>query len=135
MTSVQTLTTTTVFCLLFHSLLHLRNWLLHNGARCRPCPIDIDVTSRRSRAVDITDFGVLCLLVNSLFLLSTDPEVTKKIMLNSAEHETLNTHMYKHIKKFSSDNPRMLFFLLKNVKMPTVVGVLTFMSRKNFILN
>ena len=28
----------------------------------------------------------------------------------------------------------MLFFLLINVKMPTVVGILTFMSRKNFML-
>ena len=26
--------------------------------------------------------------------------------------------------------PRMLFFLLINVEMPTVVGILTFMSRK-----
>ena len=29
----------------------------------------------------------------------------------------------------------MLFFLFINVKMPTVVGILTFMSRKNFMLN
>ena len=29
----------------------------------------------------------------------------------------------------------MLFFLLINVKMPTIVGILTFMSRKNLILN
>ena len=28
----------------------------------------------------------------------------------------------------------MLFFLLINIKMPTVVGILTFMSRKNFML-
>ena len=28
----------------------------------------------------------------------------------------------------------MKFFLLKNVKMPTIVGILTFMSRKNSIL-
>ena len=49
-----------------------------------------------------------------------------------------NAHKYKEIKKFglflSSDKPRMLFFQLINVKMPTVVGILTFMSRKNFIL-
>ena len=39
----------------------------------------------------------------------------KKIfMLNSAEHE--------------------IFFQLTNVKMPTIVGILTFMSRKNSIL-
>ena len=29
----------------------------------------------------------------------------------------------------------MLFFLFINVKMPTIVGILTFMSRKNFMLN
>ena len=34
-----------------------------------------------------------------------------------------------------SDKPRMLFFLLINVKMPTIVGILTFMSRKNFMFN
>ena len=36
-----------------------------------------------------------------------------------------------------SDKPRMLFFLLINVKMPTIVivGILTFMSRKNFLLS
>ena len=29
-----------------------------------------------------------------------------------------------------SDKPIMLFFLLINVNMPTIVGILTFMSRK-----
>ena len=29
----------------------------------------------------------------------------------------------------------MLFFLLIHVKMPTIVGILTFMSRKNFMLS
>ena len=41
-----------------------------------------------------------------------------------------------------SDKPRILFFLLINIKMPTtinvkiptIVGILTFMSRKNFML-
>ena len=69
-------------------------------------------------------------------------------VLNSVEHEILNAHKYKNIQKFSffsdSDKPRMLFFLLINVKMPTIVGILTlltivgiltFMSRKNFKLN
>ena len=41
------------------------------------------------------------------------PEVVKLFfVLNSAEHEIMN------------------FFLLINVKMPTIVGILTFMSRK-----
>ena len=60
-------------------------------------------------------------------------------MLNSGEHEILNAHKYKkyqEIQLFSdSDKLRMLFFLLLNVKMPTTVGILTFMSRKNFVLN
>ena len=34
-----------------------------------------------------------------------------------------------------SDKPRMLFFPLIHVKMPTIVGILTFMSRKNFLLS
>ena len=34
-----------------------------------------------------------------------------------------------------SDKPRMLFFLLINVKMPTIVGILSFLSTKNFMLN
>ena len=64
----------------------------------------------------------------------------KKIfMLNSAEHEILNAHKYiicQGIQPFfGSDKPRMLFFLLINVKMPTIVGILTIMSRKNFMLS
>ena len=46
-------------------------------------------------------------------------------MLNSVEHEILNAHKYKNIKKFvflGSDKPRMLFFPLINVKMPTIVA-------------
>ena len=55
-------------------------------------------------------------------------------MLDSVEHEILNAHKYKHIKKFSffsdSDKPRTLLFLFKNVKMPTIVGILTFYEQK-----
>ena len=55
-------------------------------------------------------------------------------MLNSAEYEILNAHKYKISRNsafFSgSDKRRMLFFPLINVKMPTTVGILTFMSRK-----
>ena len=60
-------------------------------------------------------------------------------MLNSAEHEILNANWYKiyhEIKRFSgSDKPRMLFFLLIKIEMPTVVGISTSMSRKNFMLS
>ena len=59
-------------------------------------------------------------------------------MLNSTELAILNAQKYKNIKKFSlflgSDKPRMLIFLLLNV-MPTIVGILTFMSRNNFLLS
>ena len=43
-------------------------------------------------------------------------------MLNSFEHKIFNAHKYKNIKKsafLGSDKPRMLFFPLINVKMPT----------------
>ena len=60
-------------------------------------------------------------------------------MLNSVEHEILNADKYKknqENQQFSgSGKPRMLFFPLINVKMPTIVGILTFMSRKNFMLS
>ena len=48
-------------------------------------------------------------------------------MLSSVEHEILNADKYKNIKKVSyflgSDKPRMLYFQLINVKMPTIVGI------------
>ena len=60
-------------------------------------------------------------------------------MLNSAEHEILNAHKYKKYQEIQvfagSDKPRMLYFLLVHVKMPTIVGILTFMSRKNSMLS
>ena len=60
-------------------------------------------------------------------------------MLISAEYEILNARKYKYIKKFSflsgSNKSRMPFFLLINVKMPTIVGILTFMSKKNLMLS
>ena len=59
-------------------------------------------------------------------------------MLNSVEHGISNARKYKNIKKFGflgPDKPRMLFFPLINVKMPTIVGILTFMNRKNSMLS
>ena len=60
-------------------------------------------------------------------------------MLNSAEHEILNAHRYKKNQEnqcfTGSDKPIMLFFLLINVKMPTINGILPFMGRKNFKLS
>ena len=60
------------------------------------------------------------------------------LMLNAAECKISNAHKYKNIKKFGflgSDKSRMLFLPLINVKMPTIVGILTFMSRKNYMLS
>ena len=67
------------------------------------------------------------------------PQVIKTFsMLNSAGHEILHAHKHENIKKFSffqaQNKPRMLFSMLINVKMPTTVGILTFMSRENFML-
>ena len=60
-------------------------------------------------------------------------------MLNLVEHEILYAHKYKNIKKFSFFQAQIsgecYFFLLINVKMPSIVGILTFMSRKNFMLS
>ena len=68
------------------------------------------------------------------------PEVIKPFfMLNSVDHEILNAHKYKKYQEIRHficpDKPRMLFFPLVNDKMPTIVGSLTFMSRKNFMLS
>ena len=60
-------------------------------------------------------------------------------MLNSVEHEVSNTHNNKKYQEIQlhlgSDEPRMLFSPLINVKMPTIVGIVTFMSGENFILS
>ena len=55
----------------------------------------------------------------------------KSFSSSTAEHEILNAQKYEYIKKFSGpDRPRNAIFLLINVKMPTIVGILTFMNRK-----
>ena len=60
-------------------------------------------------------------------------------MLNSTKHEFSTAHKnltYRQIKGFLvlslSD---VVFIMLINVKMPTIVGILTFMSRINFVPN
>ena len=66
------------------------------------------------------------------------PEVSiKNFMLISAEHELLKAYKYKltNIQLLQAQiKPIMIFFLLINVKMPTI-GILTFTSRKIFILS
>ena len=60
-------------------------------------------------------------------------------IINSTEHGISNAHKLKYIKKFSfflvQISLECYFFLLINVKMPATVGILTIMSRKNFMLN
>ena len=41
----------------------------------------------------------------------------------------------KHSAFLGSDKPRMLFYPLINVKMSTIVGILTLMIRKSFMLS
>ena len=48
-------------------------------------------------------------------------------MLNSAGHEILNAHKYKNIKKYSYFGSYKHGILI-NVKMATIVGILTFIS-------
>ena len=60
-------------------------------------------------------------------------------MLNSVEHEILNAHKYKNSKKFglysAQISKKCYFSPLIHIKMPTIVGILTFMSKKNFMLS
>ena len=59
-------------------------------------------------------------------------------MLNSTEHEISTAHKklkYGQMKKFLALSlSDVVFIMLTNVKMPTIVGILTFMSRINFML-
>ena len=60
-------------------------------------------------------------------------------MLNSTEHEISTAHKNKISKSkevscFKSLGD-VVFIMLINVKMPTIVGILTFMSRINIVLS
>ena len=72
---------------------------------------------------------------------NTKAYVRKHLTLNRLAYEALSRLRYKRdpgpevIKLFScSTQLSMEFFLLIKVKMPTIVGILTFMSGKNSIL-
>ena len=60
-------------------------------------------------------------------------------MLNSTEHKISTAHKklkHRQMKKFLALSlPDVVFIMLINVKMPTIVGILAFMSRINFILS
>ena len=63
----------------------------------------------------------------------------KNFMLNSTEHEISTAHKklkYLQMKKFLAVSlSDVVFIMLINVKMPTIVGILTFISRINFVLS
>ena len=60
-------------------------------------------------------------------------------MLNSTEHEISTAHeklKYRQIKKFLALSVSdVVFIMLINVKMSTIVGILTFMNWINFVLS
>ena len=61
----------------------------------------------------------------------------KKIfMVNSSEHK-ISTHKTKIMTNevLALSLSDVVFIMLINVKMPTTVGILTFMSRINFVLS
>ena len=48
---------------------------------------------------------------------------------------SINIHVSRNLALLDSDKPKMLFFPLTNVKMSTIVCILTFMSRTIFMLS
>ena len=59
-------------------------------------------------------------------------------MLNSVEHKfymLISVRISRNLAFLGSGKDRLLFFQLINVKMPTIVGILTLMSRKKFMLS
>ena len=58
-------------------------------------------------------------------------------MLNSTEHEISTAHKNKNTNKEVSalSLSDVVFNMLINVYMPTIVGILTFMSSINFVLS
>ena len=69
-----------------------------------------------------------------------DPEVIKLFfMLNSTEHEiyTANKKLkYRQMKTFPALSlSDVVFIMLINVRMPTIVGILTIINRINFVLS
>ena len=74
------------------------------------------------------------------FIVETRPRGYKTyFMLDSTEHEIPTGHKkleYRQMKKFLALSlPGVGFIMLINVKMPTIVGITTFMSRINFVLS
>ena len=66
------------------------------------------------------------------------PEVIKNnsssTQLSMKFHLLIKTK-YRHVKEFLALSLSDVFIMLINVKMPTSVGILTFVSRINFVLS
>ena len=57
-------------------------------------------------------------------------------MLISTEHEISTAHKNRKVKKFLALSlSDVLFIMIINLKMPTIAGILIFMSRINFVLS
>ena len=59
-------------------------------------------------------------------------------VFSSAKHEISTAHKTKMLKTlifFAFKLSDLVFIMLLNFKMPTIVGILTFMSRINFVLS
>ena len=56
--------------------------------------------------------------------------------VDSTEQEISTAYMYRQMNRFLAlDLSDVVFILLKNVEMPSIVGILTFTSRINFVLS
>ena len=62
-------------------------------------------------------------MVRKLFSCSTQLSMKFKLLINSCTETSGLNHQH------------LSFILLINIKMPTIVGILTFLSRINFMLN
>ena len=90
-------------------------------------------------------------LVRGIVISNTCVKLYRNWIINevarAGEHTNERTYVLTYIRTgqtlyplhnfvVQGDNkPRMLFFLFINVTMPTIVGILTFMSRKNSMLS
>ena len=76
----------------------------------------------------------LFFLKSQFFPSSPGPEVIDLLscstQLSMKFQKFISIKISRHLAFLGSDKPRMLFFPLINVKMPTIVGILTFMGRK-----
>ena len=79
------------------------------------------------------NFAVLCKISFHL-LFCNQRSLTFKCKLASTDGDSFGSTGPEVKQKTSCSTQLRMIFLLINVKMPTVVGIFTFMSRKNSIL-